>query len=67
MYDMKADPREMNSVFGKPEYAKVQKELREQMCIRDRSTAGSNPMTPGLDWGAYPKSKVFTFGLDIQF
>ena len=27
----------------------------------------SNPMTPGLDWGAYPKSKVFTFGLDIQF
>ena len=31
------------------------------------STAGSNPMTPGLDWGAYPKSKVFTFGLDIQF
>ena len=31
------------------------------------STAGSNPMTPGLDCGAYPKSKVFTFGLDIQF
>ena len=27
MYDMKADPREMNNVFGKPEYAKVQKEL----------------------------------------
>ena len=22
MYDMKADPREMNNVFGKPEYAK---------------------------------------------
>ena len=31
------------------------------------SSAASNPMTPGLDWGAYPKSKVFTFGLDIQF
>ncbi len=26
-----------------------------------------DPMRPGLDWGAYPKSKVFTFGLDIQF
>lgn len=31
------------------------------------STAGSNPMTPGLDWGAYPKSRVITFGIDIQF
>ena len=31
------------------------------------STAGSNPMTPGLDWGAYPKSRVFTFGIDLQF
>lgn len=31
------------------------------------STAGNNPMTPGLDWGAYPKSRVFTFGLDLQF
>ena len=27
----------------------------------------NNPMTPGLDWGAYPKSRVFTIGLDIQF
>lgn len=31
------------------------------------STAGNNPMTPGLDWGAYPKSRVFTFGIDLQF
>lgn len=31
------------------------------------STAGNSPMTPGLDWGAYPKSRVITFGLDIQF
>lgn len=31
------------------------------------STASGSPMTPGLDWGAYPKSRVFTFGLDIQF
>lgn len=31
------------------------------------STMSGNPMTPGVDWGAYPKSKVFTFGLDIQF
>ena len=27
----------------------------------------SNPMTPALDWGAYPKSRVFTFGLDVSF
>lgn len=29
--------------------------------------ASSNPMTPGLDWGAYPKSKIFTFGIDVTF
>ncbi|MGL4292709.1 MAG: SusC/RagA family TonB-linked outer membrane protein, partial [Bacteroidales bacterium] len=26
-----------------------------------------DPMRQGLDWGAYPKSRVFTFGLDLQF
>ena len=25
------------------------------------NSASNNPMTPGLDWGAYPKSRVFTF------
>ena len=27
----------------------------------------NSPMTPGLDWGAYPKSRIYTVGLDIQF
>ena len=31
------------------------------------STAGSNPMTPGLDWGAYPKSRAYTMGVQITF
>lgn len=31
------------------------------------STMSGNPMTPGVDWGAYPKSRVITFGLDVQF
>ena len=31
------------------------------------NSASSNPMTPGLDWGAYPKSRVFTFGVEVQF
>jgi TonB-linked SusC/RagA family outer membrane protein len=31
------------------------------------SMLSGSPMTPGLDWGAYPKSKMFTFGLDVQF
>lgn len=31
------------------------------------NSASSSPMTSGLDWGAYPKSRVFTFGVDIQF
>jgi N-acetylglucosamine-6-sulfatase len=29
MYDMKADPREMNNIFGKAEYAEKQKELMQ--------------------------------------
>lgn len=29
MYDLKADPREMNSVYGKPEYADKQAELMQ--------------------------------------
>lgn len=27
----------------------------------------SSPLMPSFDWGAYPKSRVFTFGLEIQF
>ena len=29
MYDLKADPREMNNVYGKPEYAGKQRELMQ--------------------------------------
>lgn len=31
------------------------------------SMSSNSPMTPGLDWGAYPKSRIFTFGVDIEF
>lgn len=27
----------------------------------------NSPLMPGFDWGAYPKSRVFTFGLELQF
>lgn len=27
----------------------------------------SSPLMPGFDWGAYPKSRVFTFGAEVQF
>lgn len=27
----------------------------------------NSPLMPGFDWGAYPKSKVFTFGVELQF
>lgn len=27
----------------------------------------SSPLMPGFDWGAYPKSKVFTFGVEVKF
>ena len=41
MYDMKADPREMNNVFGKPEYAEKQKELMQLL----RETQNNIKMT----------------------
>ena len=27
----------------------------------------SSPLMPGFDWGAYPKSRVFTVGVEVQF
>ena len=30
------------------------------------NTLSSNLM-PGFDWGAYPKSRAFTFGIELQF
>lgn len=27
----------------------------------------SSPLMPGFDWGGYPKSKAYTFGLELQF
>ncbi|MBA4187207.1 MAG: sulfatase [Planctomycetaceae bacterium] len=31
LFDLKTDPQEMTSVYGKPDYAKVQKELEEEL------------------------------------
>ena len=27
----------------------------------------SSALMPGLDYGAYPRSKVFTFGIELNF
>jgi hypothetical protein len=27
----------------------------------------NSPLMPGFDWGAYPKSRTYTFGVEIQF
>lgn len=27
----------------------------------------NSPLMPGFDWGAYPKSRVYTFGVEVQF
>lgn len=27
----------------------------------------TSPLTPGFDWGAYPKSQTYTFGVELQF
>ena len=43
MYDMKADPREMNNVFGKPEYAEKQKELMQLLQETQKQYKDTDP------------------------
>ncbi len=31
------------------------------------SSIGSNPVTPGIDWGAYPLAKIYTVGINVNF
>ena len=40
---MKADPREMNNVFGKPEYAEKQKELMQLLQDTQKQYNDSDP------------------------
>jgi hypothetical protein len=30
-------------------------------------TQRSTPLTPGVDWNAYPKSRSFNIGLNVEF
>lgn len=66
-------PREWTKKF-KVSKLRVYAQAQNLFCITgysgydpEVSMAASNPMTPGLDWGAYPKSRIFTVGLDLQF
>lgn len=66
-------PREWTKKF-KVSKLRVYGQAQNLFCITgysgydpEVSMAASNPMTPGLDWGAYPKSRIFTVGLDLQF
>lgn len=43
MYDLKADPKEMNSVFGKPEYAAKQKELMQLLRDTQKQYKDTDP------------------------
>ena len=43
MYDLKADPREMNNVFGKPEYAEKQKELMQLLQETQKQYKDNDP------------------------
>ena len=43
MYDMKADPREMNNVYGKAEYANKQAELTELMKETQKQYGDTDP------------------------
>ena len=66
-------PREWTKKF-KVSKLRIYAQAQNLFCITgysgydpEVSMAASNPMTPGLDWGAYPKSRIFTVGLDLQF
>lgn len=31
LYDLQKDPKELNNIYGNPDYSKIQKELHEQL------------------------------------
>lgn len=31
------------------------------------SNVSSDPVTPGIDWGAYPLSRIYTMGINVKF
>ncbi len=43
MYDMKADPREMNNIFGRPEYADKQAELMRLLADTQKQYGDTDP------------------------
>jgi arylsulfatase A-like enzyme len=46
LFDLKTDPRELTSVFGKPEYADVQKELEKELARLRKELKVPDPDPP---------------------
>jgi hypothetical protein len=45
LFDLKADPDELNSVYGEPEYADKQKELKKELeRLREYYQVGADPV-----------------------
>jgi arylsulfatase A-like enzyme len=57
LFDLKTDPKEMTNVFGKPEYAKVQKELEEELA-RLRTSLKVTETDPPASMIGPPKKKA---------
>ncbi len=57
MFDLKTDPQELTSVYGKPEYAKAQKELEEELA-RQRTALKVPDPDPAETMIGLPKKKA---------
>ena len=45
MYDLRADPQEMRSVYGDPEYAEIQADLHAALLrLREHYAVGEDPV-----------------------
>jgi N-sulfoglucosamine sulfohydrolase len=58
LYDVQKDPDCMNNLAGKPEFSKVQKELKKQLISQLKATGDPREAGPNPEiWESYPRLK----------
>jgi arylsulfatase A-like enzyme len=58
LFDLKTDPKELTSVYGKPEYAETQKELAAELARLRKELKVPDPDPPETEIKANPKKKA---------
>jgi hypothetical protein len=58
LFDRQTDPKELTSVYGKPEYAATQKELADELARLRTELKVPDPDPPETEIKANPKKKA---------